>query len=83
MFLIYSYNLMSISLRSSFPFVQGTNFTPIGSLKGPPEINNLGLLLMWMVLDVIMDAMYVVDIVFISSHLVAASESIEVKDVKV
>ncbi|XP_011410082.2 PREDICTED: cyclic nucleotide-gated cation channel beta-1-like [Amphimedon queenslandica] len=83
MFLIYSYNLMSISLRSSFPFVQGTNFTSIGSLKGPPEISNLGLLLMWMVLDVIMDAMYVVDIVFISSHLVAASESIEAKDVKI
>lgn len=83
MFLVYSYNLISISLRASFPFVQGTNFTPIGTLNGPPEINHLGLLLMWIVLDIVMDVMYVVDVIFVSSHLVPVDENIGVKESEV
>lgn len=69
MFCVYMYNVISLPLRASFPFVQGTNFTPIGTLQGPPEIQHLVLLLTWLIMDAIMDVLYLVDMIFFGSHL--------------
>lgn len=63
------YNIITLPLRASFPFVQGTNFTPIGTLRGPPEVDQVGVLIAWLVIDSFMDILYLVDMVFICSHL--------------
>lgn len=69
MFILYVYNAVSIPLRASFPFTQGTNFIPIGTLRGPPEVQWVGLLVMWILLDLLADTLYVLDIILIQSHL--------------
>ena len=69
MFILYVYNAVSIPLRASFPLTQGTNFIPIGTLRGPPELQWVGLLVMWILLDLLADVLYVLDIIFVQSHL--------------
>lgn len=69
MFVLYVYNAVSIPLRASFPLTQGTNFTPIGTLRGPPEVQWVGLLVMWILLDLLVDVLCVLDIILVQSHL--------------
>lgn len=76
MFIVYTYNALSIPLRASFPQAQGTNFTPLGTLQGPPFIENVGLLIAWIVIDVLMDMMFLLDSLFFRSHVLPSDNSV-------
>jgi cyclic nucleotide gated channel beta 1 len=82
MFAAYSYNAISIPLRASFPQYQGTNFTPSGHLTGPPCVDSVGILIAWLVMDFIVDVVYIIDTLCVQSRVIRAKKMEKIENIK-